>query len=150
MLKKEKICFTCLVLVLLLTAQTGCDVVELSEEVPAVIPKEEHEIKTQIFTQEHNNTTHIIYVGDIVQVVLEGNPTTGFTWEVAETDERLLALQGEAEYQSEKNIPGSGGVFTFTFLAQASGGVELKLIYHRTFEEGIAPEREYTLILDIQ
>ena len=115
-----------------------------------MIPTSTHETETHFFSQEHNQTKQTIYVGDSVQVVLEGNPTTGFTWEMSRGNQELLALQGEPEYQAKKDIPGSPGVFTFTFLSQKSGSVELKFIYHRPFEEGIAPLSEYTLTLDIQ
>ena len=132
------------------TKETPATIPTSAKEAATMIPTSTHEAETHYFSQEDNQTRQTIYVGDSVQVVLEGNPTTGFTWELSQNDEDLLALQGEPEYQAKQDIPGSSGVFTFTFLSQKSGTVELEFIYHRPFEEGIAPLSEYMLTLDIQ
>jgi inhibitor of cysteine peptidase len=88
--------------------------------------------------------------GDTLIIELEGNPTTGFSWEVEAVDDAILALQGDAQYTaSETGLVGSGGVFTFTFRAASKGQTPLQLVYHRSWEN-VAPEDtfEVTVVVD--
>jgi inhibitor of cysteine peptidase len=77
--------------------------------------------------------------GQDLEVTLQGNPTTGYTWEVLPGAETILEQQGEPKYEAESNLLGAGGSFTFTFKAVTEGETSLRLIYHRTFEPGVAP-----------
>jgi inhibitor of cysteine peptidase len=78
-------------------------------------------------------------VGNKLEIVLEGNPTTGYSWEVGSVDETVLKLAGEPEFKSESRAVGAGGVFTFRFEAVAAGQTALQLIYHRPFEKDTPP-----------
>jgi len=76
---------------------------------------------------------------DTLIIELEGNPTTGFSWEVEAVDDAVLAPQGDAGYTaSETGLVGSGGVFSFTFKAASRGETALQLVYHRSWEN-VAP-----------
>jgi len=84
-------------------------------------------------------------VGDTLTIELEGNPTTGFSWEVDSVDEAVLEPVGEGEYSaSETGLVGSGGVFAFTFKAARKGQTQLRLVYHRSWE-GVAPADTFEL-----
>jgi inhibitor of cysteine peptidase len=72
--------------------------------------------------------------GQPLVIRLEGNPTTGYTWEVAEVDASVLRQVGEAEFESESDLPGSGGMQTLRFEAVDTGETTLLLVYHRPFE----------------
>jgi inhibitor of cysteine peptidase len=48
--------------------------------------------------------------GQTLVVSLEGNPTTGYTWEAAELDEQVLRQVGEAEFKPDSDAIGAGGV----------------------------------------
>lgn len=101
--------------------------------------------------EEQNGSRINLRVGDILQIVLAGNPTTGYTWEVAHNNADLLELQEEVEYQAEKtSLVGSGGTFIFTFKAIAKGNSSLKLIYRRPFEKGVPPIKEYQLTILVE
>jgi inhibitor of cysteine peptidase len=85
-----------------------------------------------------NGSTIQLKTGQVLVIELEGNITTGYSWEVGSVDAALLALQGEVDYASEDTgLVGSGGVFTFRFEAKQAGETTLQLIYHRPFEEGV-------------
>ena len=86
-------------------------------------------------------------VGQILDITLEGNPTTGYSWEVAPVSENLLAQQGEWEFTPDSNALGSGGTVTLRFKAVQSGNAELKLIYHRTFEPEEQPIQTFRINL---
>jgi len=87
----------------------------------------------------------------LFSVVLEGNPTTGYSWEVKDFDQNLLKLLGEPIYttQSTTNVVGAGGKFTFSFLTQGKAGeATLDFIYLRPWES-VPPLKEFTLKVKI-
>lgn len=85
---------------------------------------------------QDNGRTLELSNGDTLIVGLEGNPTTGFSWEVEAVDDAVLAPQGDADYTaSETGLVGSGGIFAFTFKAARKGQTQLQLVYHRSWEE---------------
>lgn len=101
-------------------------------------------------TEEQNGGLAALVVNDTMEVVIDGNPTTGFIWEAENLDTTLLQQQGDPTYAAASNLTGSGGYFTFTFKALKAGVTHLRLIYHRTFEKGVPPARIYEITVDIQ
>ncbi len=88
--------------------------------------------------------------GDKLQVVLEGNPTTGYQWQVREVDAAVLKVSGEPEYKSESSLTGAGGQYTFHFESLAPGQTVLQLIYHRPFEKNVAPIETYQVTVVVK
>jgi inhibitor of cysteine peptidase len=78
-------------------------------------------------------------------ISLEGNPTTGYTWEVAELDEGVLKQVGETEFEAESDAVGSGGVQTLRFETVNSGQTDLELVYHRSWEEDEQPVDTFSI-----
>jgi len=150
---KEKVLIGLFVFFLLLT--NSCSI-ESSKE---PIPYEETDINGGIiFTMENNKTTITIKPNELFIVQLEGNITTGYTWEVQELDEDFLQQQGEMEYRqletsadstAEEPLAGAPGEFSFSFKALKAGDTELRLIYHRTFEPDVAPLDEFSITVHI-
>ena len=101
-------------------------------------------------TEEQNGGTVALKVNDLVRVQIDGNPTTGFTWETENLDTSLLGQVGEAEFTQNSNLVGAGGTFTFTFKALKAGVTHLRLIYHRTFEKDTPPAQVFDVTVDIQ
>ena len=101
-------------------------------------------------TAKDAGTTVHLKQGDTLEIALEGNPTTGYTWEVAPDSGELVALQGEPQFKADTSALGSGGVMTLQFKAVKPGTAPLKLIYHRTFEAGVAPLQSFEVILVVQ
>ena len=91
-----------------------------------------------------------VKAGDTLVVSLDSNPTTGYSWQIAEIDSSLLIQEGEAGFESESEAPGSGGIETFHFKALASGESELKLIYHRLWEEGVDPLEVFSITVVVK
>ena len=81
--------------------------------------------------------------GDVFKLSLEGNPTTGFQWDVTAYNAEMLTRIGEPEYNSDSDKLGAGGIYTFTFKALAEGQSNLELVYHRPWEEGALPIRNF-------
>jgi predicted secreted protein len=83
---------------------------------------------------DDNGASLSIAAGDLVTLELEGNPTTGYTWEITIVDGTALTVLGEPEYRSDTALVGSPGVFSFRFRAAAEGETEIELVYHRSWE----------------
>jgi len=89
--------------------------------------------------------------GDTLIVELEGNPTTGFTWEVASVDASILKQEGDYEFEADKpGVPGSGGTFTFTFGAEGAGQTELQMVYHQAWDEETPPSKTFEVTVMVQ
>ena len=70
-------------------------------------------------------------------MILEGNPSTGYTWEVGFYVPEVMKPAGEPKYQSASSQAGAGGTYTFRFLAVGEGQATLRLIYHRPWEQDV-------------
>ncbi len=77
--------------------------------------------------------------GDTLVLSLEGNPTTGYVWEVESNDPAVIKPTGEPEFNPDSSAIGAGGTYTFRFTAVAKGQDALRLIYHQPYDKN-APE----------
>jgi inhibitor of cysteine peptidase len=103
-----------------------------------------------VLGQKDQTRTAEIRVGERIAVRLPENPTTGFTWAVAETDSRLLALE-RTDYTppEEAGFIGARGDRTFTFIALETGEVPLALKYWRFWEGDASIAGRYTVTVRI-
>jgi inhibitor of cysteine peptidase len=89
--------------------------------------------------------------GDILQISgLEGNPTTGYTWEPESKDLKMLKYGGEPVYKATSEAVGAAGTFTLSFTAVSSGQETLKLVYHRPWESGVKPLATYEVTVIVE
>ncbi len=104
-------------------------------------------------TEADNGKAVAVKAGEDVQVILDGNPTTGYTWTATVSDPAVLQQQGDPVYaqgNTDPSIVGAGGTFTFTFKAAAAGEVTLKFDYARPFETGVAPIQTYSMTVTVK
>ncbi len=109
-----------------------------------VLPEESMKL-----SESDSGKTVEINVGDKLEIILDGNPTTGFIWEVSSLDSKFLG-QGEEKFAPSSNNMGSGGLEIKSFQAVAPGTSQLSLIYHRPFEPNNPPLRSFTITVDIK
>ena len=87
----------------------------------------------------------VLNVGDTLLLSLESNPTTGYGWEIAEIDQSILR-EASHEYEVESSdLVGSGGREIWRFDALAAGSTTLQLKYTRPWEEGVEPEKIFSV-----
>lgn len=91
-----------------------------------------------------------INAGDILEISLRGNPTTGCTWEVDTFDHAVLKQVGEMEFKADRKARGAGGKFTLRFEAISPGKTLLRLIYHRPFEKDISPVNTFEATISVK
>jgi inhibitor of cysteine peptidase len=88
--------------------------------------------------------------GQTLTIKLEGNPTTGYSWEVAETEDAILQQAGEPEFEAESDLLGAPGTQTLRFEAVETGQMELKLVYRRSWEADVEPLETFTVHVTVQ
>jgi inhibitor of cysteine peptidase len=97
---------------------------------------------------EDNGSQVELTSGQVLEVTLASNPTTGYSWEVSEVDETVLTQVGEVEFQQApaegEPVTGAGGTETFRFAASA-GETTLTLVYHRPWEKDVEPLETFTV-----
>lgn len=98
-----------------------------------------------ILSEKDANSTVVLKVGEIFQVVLPGNPTTGYNWEMVSGNIAILRQIGEREFKRDSELIGSGGKFVFTFEAASPGQAIIRLIYHRPWERNIPPANTFEI-----
>ena len=97
------------------------------------------------YTMKDNGRTLELQLDSPFEVELEGNPTTGYSWQVVEMDTNVIRQTGEPVYEPSGDKPGSGGVYTFRFRTVADGESLLVLVYSRPFEPDKEPVKTFRL-----
>ncbi len=88
-------------------------------------------------------------VGDTLEVTLEGNPTTGFNWAADSLDTSILKQVAEPTFTPSSTAIGAGGQVVLRFEMVGAGKTMLHLIYHRSWETGVAPEKTYDVAVEV-
>jgi inhibitor of cysteine peptidase len=83
-----------------------------------------------------DDTSISVKSGETFVVKLEANPTTGYEWSAAISDESVVTLE-KSDYvpdDTSGDVVGSGGMQTLTFKAQKSGTATIDLVYQQSWE----------------
>ncbi len=88
-------------------------------------------------TEQDASRTIEMRVGELLEVTLKGNPTTGYMWDVESVDPNILKPADQLEFQADSKLIGSPGKLTLRFEATHAGRTPLKLIYHRPWEKNV-------------
>ena len=70
-----------------------------------------------------------------VSFSLEANPTTGYSWQVSQSEE-LFKVESSYTQKHAEGLVGAGGLETFTLTPLKAGTTELTLTYARPWENG--------------
>ena len=80
---------------------------------------------------------------------LEGNITTGYTWQAMIEDEQILKLESNEYEPEDSELVGSGGTATLTFKALKKGETKLTLEYAQDWEGGeVDKTKEITVVVE--
>jgi len=97
----------------------------------------------------------------VLVLSLEANPSTGYMWEVIESDPSIVRQDDEAHFTSQASPPGAGAHQTradvdrqscggggnyqvMRFKTLGNGESTIKLVYHRPWEYDVPPLKTYT------
>ncbi|MGB3081776.1 MAG: protease inhibitor I42 family protein [Candidatus Omnitrophota bacterium] len=80
-----------------------------------------------------------------LEVELEANPTTGYSWRVSGlADSSILRLKGGSHYERKSDLIGGGDIEKYRFEALRGGRADLVFEYQRPWEDK-EPVKKYTL-----
>lgn len=96
-----------------------------------------------VLTLDDDGATVHVARNETVTVNLEGNPSTGYTWEVSEIDRWILVDHGAPQFIPSGRLTG-GGVLRFRFTADQVGETDVKFVYHRPWDTA-APLQTFTV-----
>ena len=96
-------------------------------------------------TVKDNGGRFTVPAGETITIVLAGNPTTGYGWEVTAVDRSILAPDPEPAFVPDSTLTGSGGRFTFRMYPVSCGTSRLELQYRRAWEKKIPPLETFSV-----
>jgi len=130
------------------------DPTALSAELEAVVDQIVASVKVQeparVVSEQDSGGTVRLKVDDLLTVELEGNPSTGYSWEVMPADNPVLEQVGEAAYASSSDLLGAPEKVTLHFRARTTGEQMLQLIYDRSWEENVPPEKTFEIAVVVE
>ena len=107
--------------------------------------------KQSALTKGDNGSQVEIKVGGEITITLEGNPSTGYTWEANNLEPTMFESVGDPVFNSSNpGLVGSGGTLTLTFRALKAGTSTLTLIYHRPWETGVDPIDTFSVTVTVK
>lgn len=95
----------------------------------------------KVYGKENTNIT--VNAGETFTVKLDENPTTGYQWSYAVSDENVVALSKD-EYAADRtagDIEGAGGQRVLTFKALSKGTAAIDMVYERSWEKNENDEK---------
>lgn len=84
-------------------------------------------------TENNNGQPTTVQVGQTLNIDLDENASTGYTWAIDSYDEKILESLGSTPRYSSGPV-GSGGQVTFTFRGIADGTGQIRLKNWREWE----------------
>jgi predicted secreted protein len=88
--------------------------------------------QTYVLTMDDTGIDLEVTVGDVVEITLEGNPSTGYGWEVDAVDAAVLELEGEP-----------------AFVSGAAGSTGVALAERRPWETEAPPRDEFAATITV-
>jgi inhibitor of cysteine peptidase len=102
-------------------------------------------VQTQLSAADNGKTVEV-RAGNQITIVLEGNPSTGYTWEAKDLDTSMFQQVGETEFRSDNpGLVGAGGTLTLTFKVLKTGTSTLTLVYHQPWETNVEPQNTFVV-----
>lgn len=83
-------------------------------------------------------------VGQVMELRLQENPTTGFKWSFAADGSPNCALVGNS-FAHQAGPPGQGGEHVWRIQGVRVGTCDLSLVYRRSFEANVPPAQSFEI-----
>jgi len=100
--------------------------------------------------EQSNGRTLKLAAGELLEIVLGENPTTGYRWRFAETGAPTCTLVSDAYEPSGEGVPGQGGVHRWKIQAAEAGTCRIELVYQRPWDQNAHPRRTFRLQVEVR
>ncbi len=134
----RKVLLLTLLAAVTVSAVSGCDLLERWLTPP------EHRVD-----ETANGGQVSLKVGETLVVALASNPSTGYSWEIAELDQLVLKLTKE-DFKVDSDLVGAPGTQLFFFEALKVGQTSLQIVYHRPWETGVEPTDTFSIAVQVR
>ena len=106
-------------------------------------------LQTVVLDAGASGSTVSLNVGARLIVRLGSNASTGYEWEVTELDTTVMENTGRSFVRAcIIPMPGCGGTDAWEFTAVSAGTTDLRMIYHRPWED-VEPARVFELTVTV-
>jgi inhibitor of cysteine peptidase len=99
--------------------------------------------------RSYNEREVTLAIGEVVEISLAENRTTGFHWELRTKPEPACSLV-KSWFEPGTGPPGKGGTHRWQFQAVRSGTGEIKLEYRRPWEQETPPGQTFKLSVHVR
>lgn len=82
--------------------------------------------------------------GQMIEISLPENPTTGFRWRLESNGEPVVALQSDA-FAASGGPPGAGGIHHWRFQAVQPGSARLAFALGRSWQATAPPAKTFSV-----
>jgi inhibitor of cysteine peptidase len=104
--------------------------------------------------ESYNGRTVTLAAGELLEIALAENPTTGYRWhplEVATAGANPTCLPVKDSYEPGRaRVAGQGGIHRWQFQAAESGSCTIELEYRRSWQKGTPPERTFRIHVEVR
>lgn len=101
--------------------------------------------------QNQAGETVQVYAGDDFSIVLESNPTTGYSWQLSSLPGKELISFINSYFETKESAAvGASGRQVWIFKALKAGRTTIYFKYVRPWEKNLPPEREEHFTVDIK
>ena len=101
-----------------------------------------------IFNSDSNNKTVKLKIGQTFSIQLEGNPTTGYDWQIKKSAGNVVEITNDLNYQPNSNRVGGGGIYQISFQIINKGSQSINLEYLRPWEK-VKADDTYNLHIEV-
>lgn len=102
----------------------------------------------QSFNQTDTNKAITVKPGETIKVLLDENPTTGYSWVFNVTSG--LAIATDKYQEPDSGLMGAGGVHEWQIKATGTGSQQVSAIYKRPWEPTFGNETAFVLDITIE
>ena len=104
-------------------------------------------------TEKNNGEMINLKIDDKVEIKLESNPATGYSWFLSDkVDSAIVSVTDPVFIESKKDeeLIGAGGYEVFTIKAISKGKTSLILNYERPWEKKVEPIETFEITISVE
>jgi len=103
-------------------------------------------------TEKNNGDSINLKINDNLEIKLESNPTTGYSWFLSDKVDSTIVSVTDPEFiepKKDKELVGAGGYEIFTIKAISKGKTSIILNYERPWEEEVEPIETFEITISV-
>jgi len=91
-----------------------------------------------------------IKVGESITHELDGNPTTGYTWQYKAENPEIVKISEEIVSENKDGMAGTPSKFKYKIEGVKRGSTQILFTYQRSWEKDVAPAQTDTLNINVE